>query len=329
VKFAAPYMLFALVLVPAAAWGYTVLEARRARRSAAWSTPGLLPNIASRPPGGIRHVPAALFLIGLTFLLVGFARPQRSFVARDHSGAVIALTFDVSGSMAADDVQPTRIAAARNAAIQLLKQLPPEDQVAVLTFADKVSLIVAPTTDRAKVIAGLPTKITSNGGSAVGEAIEESVAVVTQIVGRSHAGNPHPPGAVVLLSDGAQTVPGPQPPDAAEHALVAGIPVDAVSVGTPNGIVSQVIPLTNGQKAIQKIPVPVDSNALQEVAQTTNGLFFQAGSAARLDRVYKDLGTHISRSRREHELNRVAAALALVFVLAGVALSGLWFSRLA
>ena len=219
-------------------------------------------------PWGIRHIPVALFLIGLTFLLVGFAKPQRSFVARGHSGAVVALAFDISGSMAANDIQPTRILAARNTAIKLVKRLPAQDQIAVLTFADKVSLVVAPTTDRAKVIAGLPTKIATNGGSALGEAIEESVAVVTQVVGVSHAGNPHPPGAVVFFSDGAQTVPGPQPPDAAEHALVAGIPVDTVAVGTPNGIVSQVIPLTNGQTAVQKIPVPLDSTALQEVAQT-------------------------------------------------------------
>jgi Ca-activated chloride channel family protein len=320
-------MLFALVLVPAAAFGYAVLEARRSQRSAGWSRRALLPSIVSRPPGGIRHVPAVLFLIGLTLLLVGFARPQRSFVARSHEGAVVVLTFDVSGSMAADDVRPSRIAAARAIAIKLLSTLPPKDQVAVLTFADKVSLIVAPTTDHAKVIAGLPTKITSNGGSALGEAIEESVAVVTQVVGKSHAGNPHPPGAVVFFSDGAQTVPGPQPPDAAEHALVAGIPIDTVSVGTANGIVSQVIPLTNGQQAIQKIPVPVDTIALQEVSQTTNGTFF--GSATRLDRVYKSLSSHIARSEREHELNRVAAGFALVFILAGVALSGLWFSRLA
>src|SRR5471030_1652054 len=133
-------MLFALVLVPVAACGYMLLESRRARRSATWSTPGLLPNIASRPPGGIRHVPAALFLIGLTFLLVGFAKPQRSFVARGHSGAIVALAFDISGSMAANDVQPTRILAARNTAIQLVKRLPSQDQIAVLTFADKVSL---------------------------------------------------------------------------------------------------------------------------------------------------------------------------------------------
>jgi Ca-activated chloride channel homolog len=329
VKFAAPYMLFALVLVPAAAWGYMLLESRRARRSATWSTPGLLPNIASRPPGGIRHIPVALFLIGLTFLLVGFAKPQRSFVARGHSGAIVALAFDISGSMAANDVQPTRILAARNTAIQLVKRLPSQDQIAVLTFADKVSLVVAPTTDRTKVIAGLPTKIATNGGSALGEAIEESVAVVTQVVGASHAGNPHPPGAVVFFSDGAQTVPGPQPPDAAEHALVAGIPVDTVAVGTPNGIVSQVIPLTNGQTAVQKIPVPLDSTALQEVAQTTNGTFLQAGSTAQLDRVYKSLSTHISRSQRKHQLNRVAGGIALLFILAGVALSGFWFSRLA
>jgi Ca-activated chloride channel family protein len=329
VKFAAPYMLFALVLVPAATLGYLVLEGRRTKRSATWSTPSLLPATVSRPPGPIRHVPVALFLIGLTFLLVGFARPQRSFVDRVRAGAILVLTFDVSGSMAASDVQPTRILAAREAAIQLVNRLPPQYQIAVLTFAGRVDLVVAPTTDHAKVIAGLPKTVTPLGGTAVGEAIEEAVATVTQVVGKSHPGNQHPPGAVVLLSDGAQTLPGPQPLDASEHAFLAGIPIDTISVGTPNGIVSQLVPLTDGQFAVQKIPVPVDSTALEEISQTTNGTFLNSGSSKRLNRIYKDLGSHVSRSHREHQLNRVAAGVALLFILAGVALSGLWFSRLA
>jgi Ca-activated chloride channel family protein len=328
VSFAAPYMLLALLAVPLAAFGYRALESRRSRRAEPWSNPALLSNIVSNPPGPLRYVPAALFLLGLGFLLVGFARPQRSESSVQRGAATIVLAFDVSGSMAANDVAPTRILAARNAAVQLLKELPSRYEVAVVTFSDTVDVVVPPTFDRKKVIAGLPT-VAVKGGTALGDAIDESVAAVVQAVGTSEAGNPHPPGAVLLISDGAQTDPGTQPQDAAEHAILTGIPIDTISVGTLNGIVTQTIALNGGQTATQKIRVPVDPAVLQVIAQQTGGTFFKAASAAQLTRVYKNLGSHISSTRGQHPLNAATAEIALVLILGGVLLSGLWFSRLA
>jgi Ca-activated chloride channel homolog len=328
VTFAAPYMLFALLAVPIAAVGYWRLESRRSQRASAWSTRAMLPNIVRRPSQRLRYLPAALMLIGLTFLLVGFARPQR-IENSSTAGAAVVLAFDVSGSMASNDVQPSRIMAARNGAIAFLNELPSKYQVAVVTFADRVTVAVAPTTDRSKVIAGLPTQVTPLGGTAIGDAIDGSLAVAVRAVGKSHPGNPHPPAAILLISDGAQTAQGEKPQDAAAKARLAGIPVDTISVGTANGQVTQQIPLKGGQKETKKSPVPVDPTTLQVVSHLTGGQFFKAFSASQLTSVYKSLGSHTSKAKSKHELSADATGIALIFILAGVVLSALWFRRFA
>jgi Ca-activated chloride channel homolog len=328
VTFAAPYMLFALLAVPVAAFGYLVLERRRSKRAAAWSSQAMLPNIVRRPSPRLRYVPAALMLVGLTLLLVGFARPQRVLNSA-KSGAAVVLVFDVSGSMASSDVQPTRIMAAHNGAIAFLNELPSKYQVAVVTFADKVTVAVAPTTDHSKVIAGLPTQVTPLGGTAIGDAIDGALAVAVRAVGRSHPGNPHPPAAILLISDGAQTAQGEKPQDAAAKARLAGIPIDTISIGTANGQVTQQIKLQGGQTETKKSPVPVDPTTLQVVSHLTGGQFYKAFSAQQLTSVYKNLGSHTSKAKSTHELSADATGLALVFILAGIVLSALWFRRFA
>jgi Ca-activated chloride channel family protein len=328
VTFAAPYMLIALVAVPLAAVGYWVLEGRRTQRASAWSQRAMLPNIVHRPSERLRYIPAALFLLGFTFLLVGFARPQR--VSNSvHSGAAVVLAFDVSGSMAANDVQPTRIMAAHNAAIQFLNELPSKYQVAVISFADKVTVLVAPTTNHAKVIAGLPTTVTPQGGTAIGDAITGALSVAVRAAGKSHPGDPHPPAAIVILSDGSQTDPGTKPQDAAAKARAVGIPIDAISLGTANGQVTQTFKLQGGQTETKKLPVAVDPTTLQVISHLSGGQFYKAASAAQLTSIYKNLGSHTSKARSTHELSAEAIGLALLFVLAGVILSGIWFRRLA
>src|SRR5262249_10502419 len=158
--FASPYLLLVLVAVPLAALAYWLLERRRARRADGWTTRAMRPNAASRPHGRT-YVPAALFLIGLTFLLVGFARPQLSTSNSTRADApIVVLTMDVSGSMAAKDVRPTRLLAARKAAIQFLDELPTKYRVALVTFGSRVSVPVPPTLDRKRVVAHLPTQVT-------------------------------------------------------------------------------------------------------------------------------------------------------------------------
>ena len=173
-----------------------------------------------------------LFLVGLTLLLVGFARPQRFVDDAKKGGPTIVLTLDTSGSMAAGDVRPTRLLAARQMLVRLLQELPPQYRIGLVTFADRVRVRVRPTFDRASVVAALPKEVTPLGGTSIGEAITQSLAVTVGAVGKSVPGDPYPPGAMVLVSDGDQTDVGTRPQDAAQLASSVGIPVHTVAIGT-------------------------------------------------------------------------------------------------
>jgi Ca-activated chloride channel homolog len=330
--FAMPYLLFSLLVVPLAAVGYRILEGRRARRSAAWAKPAMLPNIVRRPSQRLGRLPGVLFLLGLTFLLVGFARPQRVLDGADGAAPTVVLTFDVSGSMAADDVHPTRIRLARSVAIQFLHELPSTYRVAVVTFGGKARLLVPPTFDRERVLAGLPTAVTPRSATAIGDAVSASVAVIGTASGHDQPGGLSRPGAVLLLSDGSQTAAGTTPAEAAVAAVADYVPVDTIAVGTGAGTVTQRSNTGRRQTSTQ-IAVPVQPITLRALSRQTGGLFFEAASVARtpsaLSGVYEGLRSHTSPTGRTHELSTAAAAVALGFILAGVVLSGLWFGQVA
>jgi Ca-activated chloride channel homolog len=332
VTFANPNLLFGLLAVPLAAIGYLVLESRRARRSRRWSRGALLPNIIRRRWRRFGYVPALLFLLGLVFLLVGFARPQRVLAGATPGAATVVLTFDTSGSMAADDAQPTRIRAARKLAIEFLNELPSKYRVAVVTFANKVHLAVPPTFDRKAVLAGLPKKVTPRAGTAIGDGINEAVAVVVAAAEQSGRGQLTRPGSVLVFSDGAQTAGGTSLRQAAVAALVDYIPVDTIAVGTHKGIVTQPFEL-NGVETSTQIPVPVDPAGLRFVSQQTGGTFFQAstvaGSPGSLAKVYANLHSYAASGQRKHALTDLSAGLALLSIVAAIGLSGLWFGRVA
>lgn len=331
-SFASPYLLLALFAVPVAACSYWLVEHRRARRSAVWSNPELLPNLVQRPRHGLRHVPAILLLLGMTLLLVGFARPERT-VGRVFGGSpTVVLAIDVSGSMAATDIRPTRIQAARQLATRFLAELPANDQVALVTFGNSVRIPLAPTTDRKLVLARLPKAVTPRAGTALGDAISDSVAVVVQTVGASQAGLIQP-GVVLLLSDGTQTAGGTSPADAATTARSEGIPIDTVSIGTPQGSVTQLVKVDDF-KATTQIPVPAAPAALQEIAQSSGGSAYVAGSTAQLaalpkqlSSVYSSLNAPVESGDRTEPLAADAGGAALVLILLGVVLSGVWFGR--
>ncbi|MBV8080578.1 MAG: VWA domain-containing protein [Actinobacteria bacterium] len=325
---ASPYLLFALVAVPLAALAYLVLERRRARRAAGWSKRAMEPNIVVRPPRRLRYVPALLFLVALALLLVGFARPERLLGSTTSGGAIVTLVVDTSGSMAATDVGGSRIQAAHALALRFLDQLPSRYRVAVLTFADTVKLKVQPTFDRKQAAAAIPDRITPLGGTEVGDAIDEALAVTVEAVGKGLPGSRYPPGAMLLLSDGAQTDVGTNPGDAAQQSLTQGIPIDTVAFGTQNGVVQQ-SSTSGGHTTTQTIAVPVDSFTLSRIAQTTNGTFFTGSTTTDLSKVWDHLGRHSARGREGHDVSRVLAAAAFLCMLAGIALSGLWFGRIA
>ncbi len=331
-SFGHPYLLLALLVLPLVVAGYRVLDVRRARRTAAWSRPAMLPNIVRRPPHRLGNLPAVLFVLGLAFLLVGFARPQKRLHTSSGNAPTIVLTFDVSGSMAATDVAPTRLRAARAVAVQFLDELPSSYRVAVVTFADQVRLLVPPTFDRAALIAKLPEKVTPLGASAIGDGINYAVAVSAAAAGQNNPVGVYRPGAVLLFSDGAQTAAGTTPAEAAVSALIDYVPVDAVAVGTPKGLVTQ--PATvNGVKTTNEISVPVQPTTLQLVSQQAHGRFFDAAAVAKspslLDGVWTNLRSYSAPVPKTRDLSAIAAGAALALILAGIGLSGLWFGRVA
>jgi len=338
-SFASPELLLALILIPLAAAGYVLLDRRRARRSTAWSRPQLQPNIVSRPPRRLGFIPAALVLLGAAFLLVGFARPQRASSSNGRGiGPTVVLAFDVSGSMAARDITPTRLQAARELAVKVVKRLPSNYQIAVLSFGNTVRLLVQPTLDRQEVIAGLPKRITPLAGTSIGDGISSALALIIQAIpDGAPVDRLHPPGALVVLTDGAQTGGGAEPQDAASVGYVYGIPINGVTIGTSHGSVTQPTKVDNFQTQLT-IAVPSLPLTLQGIAQLTGGTALEAASDQQLaadagklpGAIEKEgLSTTPQPPQGNHALSAAAGELGLAFVLGGIVLSGLWFGRLA
>jgi Ca-activated chloride channel family protein len=335
VSFGSPWLLLCLIAVPLVVVLYAWLERRRKAGARAWSASQLLPNMVSARASRMRHVPALLILLGLTFLIIGFARPQRSLAASRGNAPTVVLVFDVSGSMASDDVPPTRIRAARAVAQAFLAHLPASYRVAVVTFGEKVQLLAGPTFDHKLALAALPTLITPLSGTRIGDGIDEGVSAVIEAGGKGYPGDPFKPGSVVVLSDGAQTAGGPTPQDAGNTAYLDGVPVDTVAVGTSHGVVQQTQKV-DGFPVPEKLGVAVFPASLQAVAQETGGTSLAVSSPSQESTVANELANSFRRpsssalsARRHDELSAATAAIAAALVALGLLLSTVWFGRLA
>jgi Ca-activated chloride channel family protein len=320
-SFAAPLLLLFLLAVPAAVAGYLWLERRRDARASGWAAPALLPNLVKRPPSWRRHLPTALLLAGVAFLLVGFARPRASHSVKKQDATVV-VVLDVSGSMAAKDAQPTRLGASRAAALRFVDQLPKSYRMALVTFSDHAAVTVPATHDLILMRAGIARAKSGPQGTALAEAVSRAVDVGVSVKGQT-ASQRRPPAIVVLFSDGGQTAGRVTPAQAAAKAKKAGIPVSTVSVGTPDGIVLQA--LTGG--FTERIQVPVQPAALQTISQGSAGRFYASIPAVDVKAIYSDLGSRVGHQNKTVEVTAAAAGGGLVLMLAGAALSGLWFRR--
>jgi len=323
VSFAHPALLVFLVAVPVAVAAWIWLDRRRANRAAAWSAPQLLPNMLTAAPGRRRLIPLALFLVGITLLLVGFARPEAT-LSVPREGATVVLGIDVSGSMAANDVRPSRLAAADGAIRQFLQQLPSKYRVSLVTWSNRASVRVPPTYDRKLIVAALPTK-TELEGSALADAAATSVLVASKAVGKSKPGSPHPPAAVLLVSDGEQNSGRLKPADAVAQARKLDVPISTIALGTPDGRVYQKLP---GSKYTEQHAVPASPTQLHLLAQATGGRFFTAQTAGAIREVYKDLGSRMAHENKKREITQWWTMGALAFILVGALCSGVWFRRL-
>jgi Ca-activated chloride channel family protein len=321
-SFAWPLALVGLVLVPFAVAGYVFAERRRERDAEKFANPALLPNLVAVRPGRRRHVPPLLALGALTLLLVGLARPHAT-LSTPKEEATVMLALDVSRSMAAEDVQPNRFEAARSAVSAFLEKVPETYPVGMVAFSTKAEVVLPPTTDREAARAALKS-LRLGSGTAMGEAITTAISAVPQPTEAQRAAGEEPtPTSVLLLSDGAQTAGGTQPLDAARRARQLGIPVSTVALGTSDAVVE--VPLPGGLS--QRVTVPPDAPTLKQVAEATGGRFFEAPDAEKLNTVYEDLGSRLGSEDKKREVTSAFAGAGALLLLAGGALSTLWFRR--
>ena len=315
--FAWPLALLGLALLPVAVAAYVLAERRRARDAARFANPALLPNIVRSRPGVKRHLPPLVALLALAALLIGLARPHAT-VSVPKEEATVVLAIDTSRSMAADDVQPSRLEAARAAAAAFLDEVPEGYRVAMVAFSTTADVVLPPTDDRDAARVALE-QLTLGSGTAIGDAITTSLEAVPQPA----EGEDPIPASILLLSDGEQTVPGVAPLEAAQQAAERGVPVSTVALGTGEAVVA--VPLPGG--LTERVTVAPDADTLRQVAEATGGRFFAAPDAAELADVYRELGSRLGSEREETEVTYAFAAGGAALLLLGGTLSTLWFRR--
>jgi len=313
VSFASPALLAGLLLVPLGVVLYLWSERRRRRAAAHFASPATMPSVAPRRPGWRRHAPMALYGLAMTALVVALARPQTS-VAVPVEQASIVLATDHSASMAATDVAPSRLDAARAAGERFLEEVPDRVRVGAVAFNHQARAVGSPTLDRQAVRDGLRDALRPSGGTASGDALASALAML-----RGSGPRDRPPGAIVLLSDGSATH-GRDPLPVADEARRLGVPVYTVALGTPEGTIE-------GRDG-SAVPVAPDPEALRQIAERSGGRAFAAEDADALAEVYERLGSQVASREEEREVTAAFAGGAVVLLAAGALLSLRWFRRL-
>lgn len=350
-------MLWLLLLIPVLVAFYLWILRRRRRQTLRYANLALVRQAMGRGPTWRRHVPPALLLLALTSLIVAVARPS-AIMTLAASRATIILAMDVSGSMRAEDVAPSRLQASQAAAKQFVAQVPAGVQIGVVAFAGQAALVQAPTVDRDAVDAAI-NSFDLRRGTAVGSGVLMSLATIfpdddfgvrADTALRDQLGIPTfgAPGAtsrslddrstppptkthvpvepgsyqnavVILLTDGATTT-GPDPVAAGQMAADYGVRVFTVGFGSEQGEV-----VSFGGRSMR---AQLDSATLKAIADTTRAEYFEASSADELTKVYQSLS---SRLVSEHKLTDIAfifAGIGALFALAAGGLSLFWFGRI-
>jgi Ca-activated chloride channel family protein len=234
------------------------------------------------------------------------------------------LVNDVSGSMRAEDVSPSRLTAAVESAKVLVDETPDNFRLGLVTFADYAEQILAPTTDRG-ALEGALDRMVADGGTAMGDGLARGLQTAqTPVPTESGKGTRKLPAIIVLLSDGKNTLGANSPLEVAEQARKARIPIFAIALGTPGGEVVQRDPFG----LTHRIPVPPDKETLREIASITGGRFFEAVSAGDAEDIYSRIGTRLTSKPEQREVTVAFAGGGFVLLALGGALSLVWFGRL-
>lgn len=335
-------MLFLLLLVPVLVGAYVLAQRRRQKYALRYASLSLVKDALGKGPGIRRHIPAALFLAGLTVIIFALARPSATVDLPSEEGTVL-LSMDVSGSMRATDIKPSRMEAVKEAARIFIQKRPRNVRIGIVAFSGTAELIQPPITDNDQLMAAVnrlhPERYTAIGSGlqAALDAIFEKTDQATTDTPPPDPNNPLtsasppdqepppvPPGSyksavIVLMSDG-QSNQGPDPLDVADKAANLGVRVFTVGVGTKEGAVI-------GFEGFS-FRVILDEATLKAIAGKTAGTYFKASSESDLHKIYENLSTRLMVEREKTEITALFVAAAAALLLIAGAFSLLWFNRL-
>jgi Ca-activated chloride channel family protein len=327
-----PSLLLLLLCVPLLVLLYFRMQQRRRKFAARFGSLGIVHDAMGSGPGVRRHIPAILFLGGVTILITSLARPQATLNLPRVEGTVI-LTFDVSGSMAADDLKPTRMEAAKAAATEFVGNQPPSVSIGVVAFSDGGISIQPPTADRAKTLATIE-RLVPRRGTSVGNGILVSLNTIAVAAGDPPILNTndltepqapttppqgwYPSAVIVLLSDGENNE-NPDPILTADLAADLGVRVYTVGIGSTAGAILDIEGFT--------VHSQLNEPMLQEISNITGGEYYYAGNEEALRRIYGDLEPKLVIKPEEIEVTAIFAGIAILVFLVGGMLSLLWFGR--
>jgi len=314
-QFTSPWWLLFLLVVVALVAGYVWVQRQRQKHTLRFTNYALLEKVAPSRPGRARHIPALLMVLALVFFSVALAGPtEDKRVPRNR--ATVILVIDVSLSMKATDVEPTRLAAAQDAAKSFADGLTPGINLGLVAFAGTASVLVSPTTNREATKVAIDNLQLSER-TATGEAIFTSLQSIDTLAAVLGGSDQAPPARIVLLSDGKQTVPeNPDDPrggfTAARQAKDKDVPISTISFGTSYGKV---------EIEDERIPVPVDDPSLREIANLSGGSFFTASSLEELRDVYDTLEEQIGFETTRGDASRPWLVLGVLSATAGLILA--------
>jgi Ca-activated chloride channel family protein len=325
-----PMMLLSLLLLPLFVVLY-LWQQRRQRLVARYGSFGLMYETADQQLGWRRHLPPLLFLLGLTMLLVALARPETTVSLPRMEGTVI-LAFDVSGSMVADDLQPTRMEAAKAAAQTFIENQPTTVQIGIVAFSDGGFTVQVPTNDTEALLATI-NRLTPQRGTSLGQGILTALNIIAAETGQDTqveeidpalTPTPVPPGTftpaiIVLLTDGENNQD-PDPLLAAQAAADRGVRIYTIGVGSATGTSLTVEGFT--------VHTQLDEPTLERISQLTEGVYYRAENEAELDTIYDNLDSQLVIKPEKMEVTSIFAGTSLIVLLLGGAFSLWWFGRL-
>ncbi len=324
-----PWMLASLVIVPVFIAWYIRLYASRKQDTADLGPMSYLQDQAGRPPGRRRHTPVIFFLLGLALLLFSLSRPEVTVALPRIEGTVI-LAFDVSRSMAAEDLEPTRMDAAKAAAKVFVENQPETIRIGVVAFSNG-GLVVQPPTDDQTLILNTIDRLAPQGSTSLGQGIFSSLNAIT---GEPIAVDPqsfdegeppsidlgnYPSAVILLLTDGENTS-APDPLQIAQIAAEASIRIYPVGIGSKEGTVLEV----DGYNVLTQL----NEVTLEQIAELTNGAYYHAESEEDLQEIYKNVDLQLQIRGEKMEATALIAGISLIFFLIGAAFSLLWFGRM-